>query len=127
MFCDVQYWPEILVQGFDAVAVTLHECGFLKPFNFFFCLDFVQMQLLQWFYTRNSLRIAGNGKEEGKDWCNAFAELRRFGGFVFMEVGSVCCPQIIGFFVLLQHNLGRDYSMAENNVAGYFVSLCLML
>lgn len=44
-----------------------------------------------------------------------------------MEVDSVCCPQIIGFVVLLQHNLGRDYSRAENNVTGYFVSLYLML
>lgn len=45
----------------------------------------------------------GKGEEERKDWCNGFAELMRLVGqclgFFFMEVDSVCCPQIIGFFI----------------------------
>lgn len=49
MFCDVQYWLGILVQDFGAVAVALHECGFLKPFNFFlpwFCTNAIALVIL---------------------------------------------------------------------------------
>lgn len=67
MFCDVQYWPEILVQGFDAVAVTLHECGFLKPFNFFFfALILYKCNYSSDFTLGTHLELQGMGKRRGK-------------------------------------------------------------